>query len=217
MRRNHIYTPDGVKVAVDLKDPQLMEHMEASLIAPYRSLIEANWLEGSRKSGQASMEERVKKYLERLGTMLLQDPGNYVILTESMQKRIAQRETELADYLEARPQERTKRVYQKRCNQIPRSHKLRNIRQQFPSAVIEWLRVDTESVFSIGKTSYRIDHPDYRPQKLSGDVYYPMDRVACVRWNGAQHFYTQGLDPIADNQMICLAIPDCGAKNRMEE
>lgn len=217
MRRNHVYTPDGVKVAVDLEDPQLIEHMDSVLIAPYRSLIEANWLDSGRKTGQVSMEERVKKYLERLGTMLLQDPGNYVILTESMQKRIAQRETELADYLEAKPQERTKRVYQKRCNQIPRSHKLRHIRQQFPLADIEWLRVDTENVFSIGKVPYRIDHPDYHPQKLTGDVYYPMDRVACVKWNGTCRFYTQGLDPISDNQITCLAIPDCGAENRMEE
>lgn len=217
MRRNHVYTPDGVKVVVDLEDPLLMERMEAQLIEPYRSLIESSWLEGSKKSGQASMEERVKKYLERLGTMLLQDPGDYVILTESMQKRIAQRETELADYLEAKPQMRTKRVYQKRCTQVPRSQKLRHIQQQFPKASIEWCRVDTENVFVSGEVTYRISHPDYLPQKLSGDIYYPMDRVACVRWNGAHRFYTQGLDPIPDHQIIRLAIPGCGAENRTEE
>lgn len=136
---------------------------------------------------------------------------------DGMQKRIAQRETELADYLEAKPQMRTKRVYQKRCNQIPRSQKLRHIQQQCPKATIEWCRVDTENVFVSGEVTYRISHPDYLPQKLSGDIYYPMDRVACVRWNGAHRFYTQGLDPIPDNQIIRLAIPDCGAENRMEE
>ena len=217
MRRNHVYTPDGVKVAVDMEDPHLIEHMQSSLIEPYRSLIESNWLDSGKKSGQSSMEERVKKYLERLGTMLLQDPGDYVILTESMQKRIAQRETELADYLEAKPQMRTKRVYQKRCNEIPRSQKLRQIQQQFPRASIEWLRVDTENDFMAGNTLYRIDHPDYKPQRLAGDVYYPMDRIACVHWGGTRRFFTQGLDPISENQIICLAIPDRGAENRMEE
>ena len=213
MRRNNIYTPDGIKVTVDLEDPKLIQHLEDNLIAPYQELIENNWLDSGKKKGTLSMEERVKKYLERLGTMLLQDPGEYVILTDSMQRRIAMRETELADYLEDKPQSRSKRVYRMKETSVPRSQKLREIQIEFPGKQIDWRIVDTEGVFEADGIRYRIDHPDYAPVKLSGDLYYPLDAVGVLRLGTETLFFTQTLDKIQETQITCLAIPDRGTEN----
>ena len=218
MRRNHVYTPDGVKVDVNLDDPQLMQTMEDSLIAPYLDLIEKNWLDSGRKSNGVSMEERIKRYLERLATLLVHDPGEYVILTDSMQRRIARREMELADYLEATPASRSKRVYQKRETGLPRSSRLQMIRAWYPGAGLEWIPVDTDGCFHLDGKTYRVSHPAYEPVKLAGDLYYPMDSIGVLSCEGTRHCFTQALDEIEDALITCPAIPDCGHDlNKTEE
>lgn len=209
MRKNNVYTPDGVKVSVDLNDPRLKQHVEQTMIAPYRELIETGWLDQGRKRNGVSIEEKIKKYLERLGTLLLHDPGEYVILTDAMQHRIAARETQLADYLEETPLHRTKRVYRLKEKGIPKSDRMKRVCQQYPGASITWLRVDTENVFVWKEKRYRIDHPDYAPVRLACDVYYPMDRIGILLWQGNLHCFTQKLDEILGSQVTCLATPDC--------
>ncbi len=74
MRRNCVYTPDGVKVTVNLDDPNLMQFLQEHRLDPYLPLIESGWLDASKKNGFTTLEDRIKKYLERLTTLLLQDP-----------------------------------------------------------------------------------------------------------------------------------------------
>lgn len=190
-----------------------MQHMEQQLIEPYRELIENNWLDSGKRKGTLSMEERVKRYLERLGTMLLQDPGEYAILTDSMQRRIAMRETELADYLEEKPQTRSKRVYRMKEADVPRSHKLREIQHRYPGKQLLWLIVDTEGMFETDGIRFRIDHPGYAPVKLTGDLYYPMDTIGVMKLDDRMVFFTQALDEVQESQLTCLAIPDRGTEN----
>lgn len=215
MRRSQVYTPDGEKVTLDLNDPQLPQHIEQELIEPYKDLIEANWLSG-KKQGFSSMEDRIKKYLERLGTLLIQDPGEHVILTDSMQRRIAMRETELTDYMEDRPRTRSKRVYQRKNSAASRGERLRQLRQQYPGGRLTCTRVDTEGVFHLDGQPFRVTHPAYAPIQLSGDVYYPMDRIEALRWREQLLFFTQSLEPIEDHYITRLAIPEREAQ-RMEE
>ena len=210
VRRNHIYTPDGVKVALNLDDPGLKRTVEESLIAPYRDMIEKNWLDSGKRSSVVSMEERVKRYLERLATLLLHDPGEHVILTDSMQRRIARREMELAEYLEATPAARSKRVYQKKETGIHRSVRLQTLHTKYPGAVLQWIPVDTDGVFCLNGDKYLVFHPAYAPVQLAGDVYYPMDSIGVLLFDGALHYFTQALDEIEEAQMTRLAIPDCG-------
>ena len=218
MRRNHVYTPDGVKVAVNLDDPELMQTVEDSLIAPYKDLVEKNWLDSGRRSSGISMEERIKRYLERLATLLVHDPGKHTILTDSMQRRIARREMELADYLEATPASRSKRVYQKKETGLPRSIRLQRIRARYPGASLVWIPVDTDGCFRLDGETYRVSHPAYEPVKLAGDLYYPMDSIGVLCCEGARHCFTQVLDEIEDALITCPAIPDCGLElNKMEE
>lgn len=215
MRRSQVYTPDGVKVTLDLGDPQLSQHIEQELIEPYKDLIEASWLVG-KKHGVSFMEDRIKKYLERLGTLLLQDPGEHVILTESMQRRIAMRETELTDYLEDKPLARSKRVYQRRNNPVSSGERLRRLRQQYPGGYLTCTYVDTEGVFHLNGQSFRVTHPVYAPVQLSDDVYYPSDRVVALRWKDQLLFFTQSLEPIQEHYITRLAISDRETQ-RMEE
>lgn len=218
VRRNHVYTPDGVKVALNLDDPGLMQTVEDFLIAPYRDMIEKNWLDSGKRSGGVSMEERVKRYLERLATLLLHDPGKHVILTDSMQRRIARREMELAEYLEATPASRSKRVYQKKETGIPRSVRLQTIHTKYPGADLQWIPVDTDGVFYAGGDKYIVSHPAYAPVQLAGDVYYSMDSIGVLLFDGALHYFTQALDEVEAAQITRLAIPDCGIDlTQMEE
>lgn len=215
MRRSQVYTPDGKKVTLNLSVPHLAQHIEQELIEPYKDLIEANWLSG-KKQGFSSMEDRLKKYLERLGTLLIQDPGEHVILTDSMQRRIAMRETELTDYMEDRPRTRSKRVYQRKNSAASSTERLRQLRQQYPGGRLTCTRVDTEGVFQLDGQTYRVTHPAYAPIQLSGDVYYPMDRIEALQWRDQFLFFTQSLEPIEEHHITRLAIPDRGAE-RTEE
>ncbi len=215
MRRSQVYTPDGVKITLDLGDPQLAQHIEQELIEPYKDLIEANWL-GGKKHGFSFMEDRIKKYMERLGTLLIQDPGEHVILTASMQRRIAMRETELTDYMEDKPHARSKRVYQRRSSAVSTGERLRHLRQQYPGGYLTCTYVDTEGIFHLNGQPFRVTHPVYAPVQLSDDVYYPADRIAALRWKDRLLFFTQSLEPIQERYITRLAIPDREAE-RMEE
>ncbi len=209
MRRNCVYTPDGVKVTVDLDDPNLMQFIQEHLLDPYLPLIESGWLDASKKNGFTTLEDRIKKYLERLATLLLQDPGKYAILTESMQRRIAVREMELTDYMEEKPRTRTKRVYQMKVKSTPRSEKLHRIRAQHPGTQLCWQRVDVDGFFLWEGRRYQVTHPAYTPIQLTCDLYYPMDRIVIQYGQGELHFYTDSIDLIEPHHVMCVDSSPC--------
>lgn len=206
MKRNVVYTPDGEKREIDDQAPDLMRMVETLFIAPYRDFILNNWLDNGKDMSD-SMELRIKRYLDRLGSILLSDPGKYVILGERMQRRIAQRELPLADYVEAVPISKPDRVYRRRDKAVTREQRLKQLKTQYPGMEISWYRVDTDGRFRVDGVMHRVSHPAYHAVELAGDVYYPMDRIGVMQWEHGTAYLTQSLEVVPRDMVQRFAVP----------
>ena len=206
MKRNVVYTPDGEKREIDDQAPDLMRLVETLFIEPYRDYILNNWLD-SGKDMSDSMELRIKRYLDRLGSILLSDPGKYVILGERMQRRIAQRELPLAEYAEAVPVSKPDRVYRRRDKAVTREQRLKQLKTQYPGMEITWYRVDTEGRFQVDGVTHRVSHSAYQAVELAGDVYYPMDRIGVMQWEHGTAYLTQSLEVVPRDMVQRFAVP----------
>lgn len=202
---------------VILNDPGLARIIEKELIQPYEQLILDNWLDGGKGRDSVSMEYGIKRYLDRLGTMLLKGPGDHGILTERMQRRLAARELPLSPQASAADIIKTNRSYRKRGHGPLRSRKLAALCKENPGAEIHWLRVDTEGCFRMGPIAYRVSHSAYAPVQLAADAFYPMDQVGAVLSGDGKNvrYYTQALDLIAPNEVA--ALPNQGEKENTND
>lgn len=206
MKRNVVYTPDGEKREIDDQAPDLMRMVETLFIAPYRDYILNNWLDNGKDMND-SMELRIKRYLDRLGSILLSDPGRYVILGERMQRRIAQRELPLAEYAEAVPVSKPDRVYRRRDKAVTREQRLKQLKTQYPGMEITWYRVDTDGRFQVDDVMHRVSHQAYQAVELAGDVYYPMDRIGVMQWEHGTAYLTQSLEVVPRDMVQRFAVP----------
>lgn len=206
MKRNVVYTPDGEKREIDDQATDLMRMVETLFIAPYRDYILNNWLDNGKDMSD-SMELRIKRYLDRLGSILLSDPGKYVILGERMQRRIAQRELPLAEYAEAVPVSKPDRVYRRRDKAVTREQRLKQLKTQYPGMEITWYRVDTDGRFQVDGVTHRVSHPAYQAVELAGDVYYPMDRIGVMHWEHGTAYLTQSLEVVPRDMVQRFAVP----------
>lgn len=206
MKRNVVYTPDGEKREIDDQAPDLMRLVETLFIEPYQDYILNNWLDNDKDMSD-SMELRIKRYLDRLGSILLSDSGKYVILGERMQRRIAQRELPLAEYTEAVPVSKPDRVYRRRDKAVTREQRLKQLKTQYPGMEITWYRVDTDGRFQVDGVMHRVSHPAYQAVGLAGDVYYPMDRIGVMQWEHGTAYLTQSLEVVPRDMVQRFAVP----------
>ena len=196
MRKNEAYTPDGVRVALDLNAPDLIQQADDALLIPFREWLEQNWLDTGKRGSAASAETRVKRYLERVGTLLLNDPGQYVILTDRTRRRIAQREIPLSSRIEPSAKPGCRRVYRVRQGTRERTARWKALLRACPDVRIEWRRVDTEGCFLYRGRAMRVTHPLYQGIELEADTFYPVDRIGIARCEGRPRFFTPELDEL---------------------
>lgn len=203
MRKNSVYTPDGILKTFDLSAADLQRQIEAECILPYESLLLDNWLDPSPHRQSASMEHKVKNYLDRLGSLLLHNCNQYGILTERMQRRLTERERCLDLALEQPEVMQSKRVY-KRKPDLTRDKRLTEFSAAFPNSKLSWRRVDTDGCFDFDGVRYRVSHPAYDPISLPQDIFYPMDRIGVILDQGRMHYYTQAMEQIAPEHITRL-------------
>ena len=102
----------------------------------------------------------------------------------------------LDDYLdEVKPKKSKKQtVYEQRRKKRKSFEEKHHPSYQYPV-------VDTDGIFSIDGTKYKVDYPQYKGKQLKDDVIYDMDHVIVANDHGQLFFFDQNFDPIEPIQI----------------
>lgn len=180
----------------------MCETLYEKLVKPFEPFFESAWLTGTM------IEDKVKDYLDYIGTLMIRRPDKHNVLSPVKQTGIKKMEVSIIslDHLPQRITPADKKILRKKAKRKTRMERMNKIKKAHPDGEISFCNVDTENHFTYRGIEYVINQAAtaYRGIETKEGTFYPITKIMVVSTGKDLSFFDENLDRV-DKSMISAA------------